>query len=335
VSGHRQRVLWRLEFIVESLLGTSRVSISDDLGSGQADCVRNIDTGSVQVMSMIRSALASGAMFLAMGTPALADELMYLIVSGEVTATNLNQGPLAALPSGSSFDFRIALMVDQGVVSPWGPVTIFYPVVLERTDLLIRNGEQVVRLTPAPSESGHSLMVTSGTTPDNLTTDQIELPRLALGDGTISVRLRAVDANAASLYSADLRDLRSISSASTFYDQPGDGVTLRLDAASDDPLARPARMLIRFDAYAAPVVCVTDIANDFGELGPDGAVTFGDFLALLSRIGTCPVDESLCIGDFADDFGNPGNDGQVSFGDVLFMLGETAQVCLPTDLSPL
>lgn len=286
---------------------------------------------------MVRSVLASGALALVGGvggTSAFADELMYLIVSGEVTATNLQQGPLSALPPGSTFDFRIALMVDQGVVSPWGPVTTFYPVVLDRTDLLVRHGEQTVRLTPAASESGHALMVTSGTTPDNLTTHQIDLPRLALGDGTISVRFRAVDADASSFYSTDPRDLPGISSASTFYDQPGDSVILRIDGSSDDPLARPARMLIRFDAYAAPVVCVTDIADDYGELGPDGLVSFGDFLAILSRIGICPVDENTCIGDFADDFGNLGSDGQVSFGDVLFMLGETNQVCLPTDLTP-
>jgi hypothetical protein len=284
---------------------------------------------------MIRSLSTACAFVLAAAPCARADDLRYLIVSGEVTATNLTQGPLAMLPAGSSFDFRIAIMADQGVVSPWGAVTIFYPVVLGRTELLIRHGNEVIRLNPAPSESGHALMVTSGTTPDNLTTDQVEMPRLALGDGTLSVRFRAVDAEASSLYSADLRDLPGISSASTFYDQEGDSVTLRLDGSSDDPLARPARMLIRFDAYAAPVQCIADIANDFGELGPDGAVTFGDFLALLSRIGICPIDESLCIGDFADDFGNAGSDGQVSFGDVLFMLGETNQVCLPPDLYPL
>jgi hypothetical protein len=34
--------------------------------------------------------------------------------------------------------------------------------------------------------------------------------------------------------------------------------------------------------------CVGDIADEFGTLGGDGQVDFGDFLALLGLIGPCP-----------------------------------------------
>jgi hypothetical protein len=33
---------------------------------------------------------------------------------------------------------------------------------------------------------------------------------------------------------------------------------------------------------------VGDIADDFGTIGGDGLVSFGDFLALLGLIGPCP-----------------------------------------------
>jgi len=34
--------------------------------------------------------------------------------------------------------------------------------------------------------------------------------------------------------------------------------------------------------------CDGDIADDFGTLGADGMVSFGDFLALLGLVGPCP-----------------------------------------------
>ena len=67
--------------------------------------------------------------------------------------------------------------------------------------------------------------------------------------------------------------------------------------------------------------CVGDIADDFGTLGADGQVSFGDFLALLGLIGPCPGGNPGCTGDIADDFGTLGADGQVSFGDFLALLG--------------
>ncbi len=67
--------------------------------------------------------------------------------------------------------------------------------------------------------------------------------------------------------------------------------------------------------------CTGDIADDFGNLGADGMVSFGDFLALLGLIGPCPGGTPGCTGDIADDFGNLGADGMVSFGDFLALLG--------------
>ena len=68
--------------------------------------------------------------------------------------------------------------------------------------------------------------------------------------------------------------------------------------------------------------CTGDIADDFGTLGADGMVSFGDFLALLGLIGPCPGETPGCTGDIADDFGTlNGGDGMVSFGDFLALLG--------------
>ncbi len=70
-----------------------------------------------------------------------------------------------------------------------------------------------------------------------------------------------------------------------------------------------------------PPLCPGDIADDFGTLGADGMVSFGDFLALLGLIGPCPGGTPGCVGDIADDFGTLGGDGMVSFGDFLALLG--------------
>ncbi len=68
--------------------------------------------------------------------------------------------------------------------------------------------------------------------------------------------------------------------------------------------------------------CTGDIGNEFGFLGPDGMVGFGDFLALLGLVGPCTGGLPICTGDIADDFGTlNGGDGMVSFGDFLALLG--------------
>jgi choice-of-anchor B domain-containing protein len=75
--------------------------------------------------------------------------------------------------------------------------------------------------------------------------------------------------------------------------------------------------------------CLGDFADDFGTVapagGPDGTVSFGDFLALLGLIGPCQGGSPGCLGDLADDFGTiapaGGPDGAVSFGDFLALLG--------------
>ncbi len=69
--------------------------------------------------------------------------------------------------------------------------------------------------------------------------------------------------------------------------------------------------------------CLGDIADDFGTLGADGMVSFGDFLAMLGLIGPCGpgTPNPDCTGDIADDFGTLGEDSMVSFGDFLALLG--------------
>ncbi len=76
-----------------------------------------------------------------------------------------------------------------------------------------------------------------------------------------------------------------------------------------------------FDRVEDTAGCIGDIADDFGFLGSDGMVSFGDFLALLGLIGPCPGGIPGCTGDIADDFGFLGGDGMVSFGDFLALLG--------------
>ncbi len=75
------------------------------------------------------------------------------------------------------------------------------------------------------------------------------------------------------------------------------------------------------EVLVVPPACTGDIADDFGSLGSDGMVSFGDFLALLGLIGPCPGGTPGCTGDIADDFGSLGSDGMVSFGDFLALLG--------------
>jgi len=70
-----------------------------------------------------------------------------------------------------------------------------------------------------------------------------------------------------------------------------------------------------------------DIADDFGTLGGDGVVSFGDFLAMLGLVGPCPGGTPGCTGDIADDFGTLGPDGQVGFGDFLALLGFVGFTC--------
>ena len=82
-----------------------------------------------------------------------------------------------------------------------------------------------------------------------------------------------------------------------------------------------SNILVGDSVAVEPPVCVGDIADDFGTIGGDGQVSFGDFLGLLGLIGPCPGGTPGCDGDIADDFGTLGGDGQVSFGDFLGLLG--------------
>ncbi len=70
-----------------------------------------------------------------------------------------------------------------------------------------------------------------------------------------------------------------------------------------------------------------DIADDFGTLGPDGMISFGDFLAMLGLVGPCAGGTPGCTGDIADDFGTLGPDGMISFGDFLALLGFVGLTC--------
>ncbi len=100
-----------------------------------------------------------------------------------------------------------------------------------------------------------------------------------------------------------------------------DGSTLVIPAIGNDDGAPQNGSAHVFDLVCT-LPCPGDIADDFGTLGADSMVSFGDFLALLGLIGPCPGGTPGCTGDIADDFGTlNGGDGMVSFGDFLALLG--------------
>jgi len=100
------------------------------------------------------------------------------------------------------------------------------------------------------------------------------------------------------------------------------GVITALDTAEPNGALFGGGSIARLTITQVPApACDGDIADDFGTIGADGMVSFGDFLALLGLVGPCPGGIPGCDGDIADDFGTLGADGMVSFGDFLALLG--------------
>jgi hypothetical protein len=130
----------------------------------------------------------------------------------------------------------------------------------------------------------------------------------------------------AQLAKGDPRALGGLVFATTIlYDANDDGQFISPTGQNGDPTSDDeiyeVLMFLGVNAQGGPAECIGDFADDFGTLGSDGQVSFGDFLALLGLIGPCPGGTPGCIGDIADDFGTLGGDGQVSFGDFLALLG--------------
>ncbi len=101
----------------------------------------------------------------------------------------------------------------------------------------------------------------------------------------------------------------------------GDGSRVLMGVVDNgDPFSANQLVVFRIDGLDGSGACEGDLADDFGAAGADGVVSFGDFLRLLSLLGTCPLGQPGCEGDIADDFGSPAPDGLVSFGDFLRML---------------
>ncbi len=119
------------------------------------------------------------------------------------------------------------------------------------------------------------------------------------------------------LESSDLADLWVFGNAGRSVGL-SDGVAI-IGAPRAEYAGEESGAAYTFELPAAP--CYGDIADDFGTLGSDGMVSFGDFLAMLGLVGPCPRGVPGCTGDIADDFGIIGYDGMVSFGDFLALLG--------------
>ncbi len=101
---------------------------------------------------------------------------------------------------------------------------------------------------------------------------------------------------------------------------PASAVEARVAILFQQPASNPGGAVF-VDSVTLLQACAGDIADDFGTIGPDGMVSFGDFLALLGFLGPCPGMAPACTGDIADDFGTTGPDGMISFGDFLALLG--------------
>ena len=176
-----------------------------------------------------------------------------------------------------------------GAISFDGPLTI--------DNSIIWNNDGPVAVDVVTATVSNSIVSGGFAGVNNLDTDPL-LVSPGTGDYSLSSNSPAIDAGdnaAAAGYALDLAG------------------NARVSGASVDMGA------FEFQSTAQP--CVGDIADDFGTIGADGQVSFGDFLALLGLIGPCPGGNPGCIGDIADDFGTVGGDGQVSFGDFLALLG--------------
>ncbi len=155
----------------------------------------------------------------------------------------------------------------------------------------------------------HSIIEGGFAGTNNLNTDPL-LTSPGTGDYTLSASSPAIDAGDNAPIAAFTLDLA--------------GDARRLDDPATADTGTGGAPLVDMGAYEfqpTALPCPGDIADDFGFLGGDGMVSFGDFLALLGLIGPCPGGIPGCTGDIADDFGFLGGDGMVSFGDFLALLG--------------
>jgi hypothetical protein len=141
-------------------------------------------------------------------------------------------------------------------------------------------------------------------------TFQSEIAGLNLAEGTYYFSVSAYDTVFGPLFGA--------TTASTITGQASGYVN---GTFWDTSIAAGQIQFYSFNVTDSAAPCPGDIADDFGTLGSDDQVSFGDFLALLGLIGPCPSMTPGCTGDIADDFGTLDGDGQVSFGDFLALLG--------------
>ncbi len=158
---------------------------------------------------------------------------------------------------------------------------------------------------------------------------------IALANGVVAVGAVANDDNGIDSGSAYLFDASTGKQLAKLL--PSDGAeddwfggSIAIDngvavvsAIGDDDNGDRSGSAYVFDVTTLP--CPGDIANELGELNPDGTVSFGDFMAMLTLVGPCPGMTPGCDGDIADNFGTPappgGPDGMVGFGDFLALLG--------------
>jgi len=178
-------------------------------------------------------------------------------------------------------------------------------------------GQQLFKLTAsdaaAGDEFGYSVAISGTTAIVGARRDADAGPGSVFGSGSAYVFDVATGQQLFKLTASDAaaRDQFGFSVAIT-------GTAVIVAAHQDDDAGTNSGSAYVFDLVPP---CPGDIADDFGTIGEDGMVSFGDFLALLGLIGTCPGGVPGCTGDFADATGTLGADGVVGFGDFLALLG--------------
>jgi len=239
-----------------------------------------------------------------------------VVNAGELNLSNsLVANNTGALIGGSAASVAFGAVVNftnstfYGNINPDAAAAIGAEDTVNIANSIIWNNDGVLGTDAAIANITHTIITGGAAGTNNLNTDPL-LTDPGMGDYSLSASSPAIDAG------------DNVSAAAFALDLPGNTRAVDDPATADTGTgASPLVDMGAFEFQPTALPCPGDIADDFGSPGPDGMVSFGDFLALLGVVGPCPGGVPGCFGDIADDFGSPGPDGMVSFGDFLALLG--------------